>query len=360
MKFLLVTLEYSPYHGGVAHYYGNLVKHARENIEVMTNKNGRLVNEKWLFLKWLPSLYWIARKIKMRQIDYVMVGHILPIGIAVWLLSFVINFKYCVFLHGYDLSMATVIPRKKKLTQLILNRADKIICANSRTASEARGLVLPVKLDKVVVVNPSIDTLPRIYDEEIVKYLKRQYGLQNKIIFLTIGRLVRRKGVDLVLSALADMKNKELAYIIIGRGPEEEKIKSLIAELGLKSQVKLLTNIEDDEKDHWLQLADVFVMTSRDEAGDYEGFGIVYLEAGLVGKPVIAARGGGVEDAVIDNETGILVTAGDIDELAGTMVKLAQYEGLRRRLGDGGRKRAQDEFNWEGQAEKIIKIISKS
>ncbi len=357
MKYLLITLEYSPYHGGVAHYYGNFVKHATENVEVMTNRKDRLINERWPFLKWLPGLYWISRKIRMRQIDYVMVGQILPIGTAVWLLSYVMKFKYCVFLHGLDLSMATGTGRKKWLTKKILNRADKIICANSRTASEARGVVLPIALNKVVVVNPGVDVHPRVYDEENVKALKRQYNLSGKTIFLTIGRLVRRKGVDSVLKALAEIGDSNLAYVIIGNGPEEENIKNLITDLNLQNQVRLLNRVEDEEKEHWLQLTDVFIMTSRDEAGDYEGFGIVYLEAGLAGKPVIASRGGGVSDAVLDNETGLLVRPGDTEEIKEAMVKLAEFEGLRRRLGDAGRKRTMEEFNWEKQAGKIFNVL---
>ena len=358
MKYLLVTTEYSPYRGGVAHYYGNLVKHWHEHIEVLTNAGGKLIDKRLPFLKWLPSLYWIAREIKAQKIDYVMVGQILPVGTSVWLLSWVMNFKYCVFLHGLDLSMTYRTPSKKWLARQILNRADKIICANSRTAAEARGLVLPLKINKVAVVNPGIDTKPRVYDEAVIHDLKETYDLQGKTVLLTVGRLVRRKGVDLVLAALAACADQSLAYVIIGSGPEEENIKKLISELGLQNQVRLLTDVDDEEKAHLFQVADIFVMTSRDEAGDYEGFGIVYLEAGLSGKPVIAARGGGVSDAVIDNETGLLVTAGDVTELKDAIMKLKNYEGLRRRLGDSGRRRAQSEFNWEGQAGKIFKIIS--
>ncbi len=358
MKYLLVTTEYSPYRGGVAHYYGNLVKHWHEHIEVLTNAGSKLIDERLPMFKWLPSLYWIAREIKAQKIDYVMVGQILPVGTAVWLLSWVMNFKYCVFLHGLDLSMTYKTSSKKWLARQILNRADKIICANSRTAAEARGLVLPLKINKVTVVNPGIDTKPRVYDEVVIRDLKQRYDLRGKAVLLTVGRLVRRKGVDLVLEALAACTDKSLVYVIIGSGPEEASIKELISELGLQDQVRLLLDVDDEEKAHWFQVADIFVMTSRDEAGDYEGFGIVYLEAGLAGKPVIAARGGGVADAVIDKETGLLVKPGDINELKAAIIKLRNYEGLRIRLGDNGRRRAQSEFNWEGQAGKIFDIIA--
>jgi phosphatidylinositol alpha-1,6-mannosyltransferase len=190
--------------------------------------------------------------------------------------------------------------------------------------------------------------------------LKRQHQLNGKTVFLTVGRLIRRKGFDKVLVAMREAlkTNANLAYVIVGQGPEEANLRILIKALGLTDSVRLLTNVEDDEKYRWFQLADVFVMVSHDQAGDYEGFGIVYLEAGLAGKPVIAGNGGGVADAVVDNETGILVDPENKEALVSAILKLAEFEGLRRRLGDEGRRRAKQDFNWEGQAQKIFKFLN--
>jgi phosphatidylinositol alpha-1,6-mannosyltransferase len=86
------------------------------------------------------------------------------------------------------------------------------------------------------------------------------------------------------------------------------------------------------------------------------GFGIVYLEAALAGKPVIASRGGGVADAVLDNETGLLVDP-EAQSIRSAINKLLNYPSLAQRLGDRGRQRAQTDFNWASQAQKIINLL---
>jgi phosphatidylinositol alpha-1,6-mannosyltransferase len=362
MKYLLITLEYPPYHGGVANYYSNLVKHSPEKITVMTNESGRLVDDRWPVVKWLPSLWWIALELKRNSYRYLLVGQILPVGTAVWALSYLFNFKYGVFLHGLDLSLAQATPVKLWLTKHILERADKIISANSRTAQEAKKLLPGSAWGKVAVVNPGIDVKPLVYDEAIIKNLKKRYQLESATVFLTVARLVKRKGVDTVLRALAEARkiNPNLAYVIIGQGEEADNLRHLISDLKLEACVKLLTRIDDVEKTHWLQLCDVFVMVSRDLDGDYEGFGIVYLEAGLAGKPVIAGNSGGVADAVIDDETGIMIEPDNLQALTDVILELAEFEGLRRRLGDAGRLRAINNFNWNNQAKKIFDLISHS
>ena len=357
MKKLLVTLEYPPYHGGIAHYYSHLVQFSPEPIAVLTNAQGHLINQHWPAFKWLPSLYWIARAIKEHRADQILVGQILPIGTAVFLLSRFLPIRYTVFLHGLDLSQSQATPIKKFLAKLILNHAHRIICANSRTAAEARGLVEPDQITAIKVVNPGIDHKAFIYDETLIAKLKTKYQLQSKKVLLTVARLVHRKGIDLVLHALAACADPSLCYVIIGEGPEAAKLRQLITELNLESQVILLSAVDDETRDHFFQIADIFIMTSRDQGGDYEGFGIVYLEAALAGKPVIASSGGGVTDAVIDNQTGLLVKP-EPEAIKVAITKLISYDGLARRLADNGRRRAQQNFAWPDQARKIIDIIS--
>jgi phosphatidylinositol alpha-1,6-mannosyltransferase len=116
--------------------------------------------------------------------------------------------------------------------------------------------------------------------------------------------------------------------------------------------------LSETDKWHWLDLCDIFIMPARDIDGDLEGFGIVYLEAALAGKPVIAGRSGGVTDAVLDDRTGLLVNPEKTGEIAQAIIKLAQYQGLRQRLGDQARQRALTDFNWQKLAKKVQAIIN--
>ncbi len=98
-------------------------------------------------------------------------------------------------------------------------------------------------------------------------------------------------------------------------------------------------------------------MPSRDIEGDFEGFGIVYLEANLCGKPVIAGNSGGVKDAVSDGVSGLMVEPENLEGIANAISRLSNDKDLRDKLGSQGKERAIREFSWENQAANLCKII---
>lgn len=467
MKILLFTLEYPPFKGGVANVYGNIIKHwpgavetdcnaspvltrntkkthsnasLRGDIFVLHNNDGKLINNKLPFLKWLPAIFQLWRAIKKEKVDYVLVGHILPLGTAAYVVSKFTKIKYSVILHGMDLTFALKTARKKRMAKKILNNAQNIICMNSYVAELARG-VAGDDAGKIKVVNPGIDkelppgsedkrTTPRLggqaNDELRIKLIKK-YNLENKIVLLSVGRLVKRKGFDKVIEALpkalqggsasnleAEPHDVDLVYVIAGTGQDEEYLKELAINAPLSSSplikgaggikgvggIIFLGKITDEEKWAWLDLCDIFIMPARSikavDSGfkqmlaavslnlphsfrlklnqcrrsktsgqrlatgqDFEGFGIVYLEANLAGKPVIAGGSGGVSDAVENGVNGLLVDPNDINDIACAITKLAKDKKLRKKLGERGRERAVKEFNWERQVSKIYNIINK-
>lgn len=357
MKTLLITLEYPPFHGGVAHYYGHLVASYPEAIEVLDNSQQQLVKPG---LSWLPAVFNLARQLRRNRYDYVLVGHVLPLGTAAWLCSYVFRFRYAVFLHGYDLTCALRQPRKAWLTKKILARAAKIIGANSYTVEQVKTLIDQKQLGKVKLLNPGIVARPA-YDEQALQQLQRQHGLFDKTVLFSLGRLVKRKGFDQVIKALpaASQAVSNLVYYLAGDGPDLEYLHKLVADLPAADQgrVQFLGEISEADKWSWLDACQIFIMPARDIDGDIEGFGIVYLEAGLAGKPVIAGQSGGVSDAVVDDQTGLVVDGQDPAEIAQAIVKLAPYEGLRQRLGDQGRQRAWQKFAWSKQAAKLYEYL---
>jgi phosphatidylinositol alpha-1,6-mannosyltransferase len=354
----LLTLEYPPFLGGTAHYYAHLVQYYPEGIKVIDNQNQELIDETNTICPWWPTIKTLWQELK-HGTRHVLIGHILPLGTAAWLLSHFTNFKYTVFLHGNDFNYALHTPRKRWLTKHILNKANQIIVANNYLASQVKIIIDQKQLGKVKVVNPGIDPITLKRNELAIKEIKDQYDLNQKIVLLSIGRLIKRKGVDLTLQALqlALKIKSNLVYAIIGQGEEEKNIYQQIKTLGLTDHVIMLGAVDNQKKDLWLQTCDIFVMAARDIKDDIEGFGIVYLEAGLAGKPVIAGHSGGVADAVKDNETGLLIDGNNPTEISQAILKLAEYENLRTRLGDQGRQRALKDFNWKNQAQKIYNII---
>jgi phosphatidylinositol alpha-1,6-mannosyltransferase len=358
MKTLLLTLEYPPFNGGVANYYTNLVKHwpQPERIEVIHNNQGNLF--KAGHFAWLKVVGTIRRQQKVKSFDYLLVGHILPLGTAAYLACLMKAFKYAIILHGLDFTKASLQARKGWLTRLILNKADKIICANSRVAQIVIDFN-PRWEGKVKIVNPGIDPSSSIVNHQEVQNLRKNYQLENTFTLLTIGRLTLRKGVDSVIKALASptLKDLKIKYFIAGVGDQEKYLRALAKESPLKAEIIFLGELSEADKWHWLHACDAFIMPAREIGPDFEGFGIVYLEANLAAKPVIAGNSGGVKDAVQDLANGLLVNPEKIEEISQAILRLANDKKLAGDLGKKGKERAQTEFNWEKQALMLCKLI---
>jgi phosphatidylinositol alpha-1,6-mannosyltransferase len=179
--------------------------------------------------------------------------------------------------------------------------------------------------------------------------LRERLELGKRPVLLTIARLVPRKGIDSVLEALAAVRRAvpDLVYVVAGDGPDRERLVELARRLGVDESVRFVGAVEDAELPLWYSLGDVFVMPSRSDPPDVEGFGIVYLEAAACERPVVAARAGGVPDAVADGVSGLLVEPGDRDGLARALAELLSDPARRANLGRRARERVLAELTWD-------------
>ncbi|MCK4540359.1 glycosyltransferase family 4 protein [Candidatus Parcubacteria bacterium] len=357
MKTLLFTIEYPPFKGGVSNYYGNLVKYwpEKNNITVLNNNSGILLSGK-IWPKWLLAFWQFVKINKQEKFNHVIVGQLLPLGIILYIYSIFNKISYSVIIHGMDMNYALRRSRKRIISFKILKKARHIFCANSYTAELVKDFISQENHSKVKVVNPGVDININFDKYQNEKVLKK-YNLQDKIVLFTISRLVKRKGQDRVIEALKKiyMVNSNIHYFIAGIG-EDEKYLEKIA--GICPNIHFLGLLGDDEKWQWLKSSDIFIMPARDIKGDFEGFGIVYLEAALASLPVIGGNVGGVSDAIVDGETGLLIDPQNVDDIAGAILKLAQDEELRKKMGAQGRKRAIRDFEWSKQIKKIYEYIN--
>jgi len=199
------------------------------------------------------------------------------------------------------------------LIRFFVPRAEKIVCISSATREEviARG----GSPEKTVVIPCGI--------QEVT--LTTEY---EPALLLTLGRLVPRKGVawftkevmPLILSAVPDAQ-----YIVCGNGPEETRIRESIKRLHLERSVIIMNECSDMERDMLMRKALVFVMPNVRRAGDMEGFGIVCIEASARGTPVVAARLEGVNDAVIEGETGMFFDPENAQECARVIIEMMRH-----------------------------------
>ncbi len=355
MKTLLIALEFPPSIGGVETYYGKVAKYWPEKLLVLTNEKKALLSPFLPIFAWLRGLKSVKALIEREKPERVLVGEILPLGTIAYILSFLKVFKYGVFLHGLDFSLATRHIHKRWLSGLILKRATLVICANGITEAAVKKIFPAVK---TAVVNPGVETnIPEVSASQQTQ-LRAEYKLENAYVLLTVGRLVERKGMDMVIQSLPTLIKKipNCYYVMIGDGPYKEKLLALAKNIGVEQRVMIFSGLDDETKNDWLATSDIFIMPARMIDDDYEGFGIVYLEAGLFKKAVIAGEGGGVREAVEDNKTGLVINGRDQEEIAEAVLRLYHNETLRTNLGMAGHEKALA-MAWPQQVQKIYSLL---
>jgi D-inositol-3-phosphate glycosyltransferase len=171
---------------------------------------------------------------------------------------------------------------------------------------------------------------------------------------LSVGRLVPRKGVDLVIRSLPYLRESgfdDVELLIVGGGgdsgvldadPEVRRLLGLAAELGVADQVRLQGQVARGEMPGIFRSADAVVC-----APWYEPFGIVPLEAMACGVPVVAAAVGGLRDTVVDHGTGLHVPPRDPEAIASALAMLLRNRSLRAELGNAGKVRARTRYSWD-------------
>lgn len=181
----------------------------------------------------------------------------------------------------------------------------------------------------------------------------------GKTILLTVGNFKERRGQDLVLRALALLKNRsDLAYVLVGGGSQRARLEALAAELGLTDRVHFAGQQSGDALLSYFQGCDIYIHTPRVFRLNFEGFGIVYLEASACAKPIIATDAGGIRDAVVDGQTGIVVPDEDVPAISKAIEKMADNQALRQTLGQGGYSYAQA-HDWSLIADSFLALYHK-
>ncbi len=175
-----------------------------------------------------------------------------------------------------------------------------------------------------------------------------------------MGDIKPRKGQLVSLQAFARLRDKfpALRYQIVGdfspTNSYYRQIQTFIEEHELAG-VELLGGVSASKLRECFEQASIFVLTPQQEGLNFEGFGLVYLEAGAFGLPVVATRSGGVADAVLDGNTGFLVEPGDVDEIALAIAHLLSDPELARHMGQANRDWA-EKLTWERNASQYMQV----
>jgi phosphatidyl-myo-inositol dimannoside synthase len=175
---------------------------------------------------------------------------------------------------------------------------------------------------------------------------------------LTVGRLVPRKGLDVVIRALRRLPT-HVAYRVVGSGPDLARLRQLAIDEGVIERVTFLGRVDADRLAEEYQRCSVYVQPSRrTPEGELEGYGLVYFEATAWGRPVIAGRSGGEIDVVVDGSTGLLVDGTSVDAVATAIDSLLADPERMARLGAAGRRRVETTHNWSRAAAVVDAMLA--
>ena len=281
-----------------------------------------------------------------------------------WLAARVAGCSLVVSVFGEDLTAlgqhSGLLRRiQYKATVAALRKSERILTI--ATFGKEALLKIGIPEQRIEIITPGIDVAKTPEEIRIDPAISSR--LAGKRILLTVGRLVARKGQDMVIKALPQLVERypALHYVIAAGGLNAEAGKAsfeqLALNLGVQEHVSIFANL-DNASVAWLYDAcEIFIMANRTMPnGDTEGYGIVFLEAGAWGKPVIGGRAGGVVDAVDDGSTGILVDGTRADEIAQAIKKLLSDGAMAKRMGEAGREKVLRN-GWDSKAEQYGRMI---
>lgn len=267
------------------------------------------------------------------------------------------------YVHGEELSLPTlgrgVAVLLKRLQPRLLRaaRLNLAVSEPTRRSLLARGLE-----ESRVRLLPNFVDCSHYRPVADLPALRADLGLGTGPVFVSIARLIRRKGIDDLLRALALLHGQGrlpagFQLRVIGEGPESAPLQRLAEALGIAAQVLFRGRLPGEDVLRELQASDALVMPNKNIDGDEEGFGLVFLEANACAKPVLGGASGGVPDAIEDGVSGLLAWPGDVEHIAAQLALLIESPELRARLGRQGLERARRHFDLHARREQLRHLL---
>ncbi|MFA5358502.1 MAG: glycosyltransferase family 4 protein [Patescibacteria group bacterium] len=365
-KTLLVTIDFLPSTGGVANYLEQLcVRLPYQDLVVLASRVNKNEDNKFKFRiyrrnilgrfwpQWLPMIWHIYKIARREKIQMFWAAQPLPVGTAVMIVSKILKIPYIVNTHGMD--VANILHHgsiKKSLGVIVLKNANQVTFNSEFT----KGLIVRLGVEERKLVK----IVPCPVERQETGDRRQEIGFDGNKVLLSVGRLVARKGHDTVIRALPQVLKivPNLVYLVVGDGENKANLVELIKRLNLGQNVVLAGYIADHDLSTYYRACNAFIMVARGGVGgDFEGFGMVFLEAALFAKPVIAGRSGGQAEAVIDGQTGLVVNPESVEDVAGAILELMTNQELAERLGKQGKERAKRDFSWDIEIKKLEGIL---
>ncbi len=315
----------------------------------------------------------LRKIIRENEITCVHAGRSVPEGFLAWMLKRTMGIPYICFAHGEEINPSNTeeapawhqrrIYHSRELALvlgLVLRNASRMI-VSSRNARRILTTRWGMPETKISLLHPAVDT-SRFRPAHRAPETRARLGWGDRPVVLTVGRLQKRKGHDVLISALPELRRAvpKILYAIVGSGEEREALERLAAETDVTEHVQFLDEISDDELIEAYQQCDLFALPNRQIGGDIEGIGIVLLEAQAAGRPVLAGDSGGTSETMRIPETGLVVPCDGPDQLTRSLAELLADPPRLDSMGRKGREWIMSTFDLQTRSEQMHELFSRS
>jgi phosphatidylinositol alpha-1,6-mannosyltransferase len=242
----------------------------------------------------------------------------------------------------------------------VFDSLDLVLPISNATADACRARGLSPQKCSVVLLGIKLDRFqPPVSRTDSRRAMLERFAVtaSPRLILCSVGRLVPRKGVAWFVDNVMPTLPPDVLFLVAGEGAERPRIEALIAKHNLSNSVRLLGAITDEQLQLLYQGSDLFLMPNVPVAGDMEGFGLVMVEAGLCGLPVLASRLEGITDVVTEGENGHLIESGDAAGFAAAVGRYHESPSLLAAASIRARAHVENTFGWEAVTDRYLSVL---
>lgn len=374
-RVLCITNDFGPRAGGIETFVIGLIERLPKNsVVVYTSKQADSApfDEKWRneygvevirdrSSVLLPTFRVgrAVRKIASEQkIEHVFFGAAAPLALLSQGLRRAGVTRIVALTHGHEVWWSKIWPFSWMIRR-IGNGVDHLTFLGEFTRSHIAKALSPRAQRAMVKIAPGIDIN---HFMPMHSQVREDLGIHSKKVIVCVGRLVHRKGQDVLVEAMPDILRRvpDAHLLFIGTGPREAHLRKRISALSINEAVTFIGRVHYQDLARYICAGDIFAMPARSRlAGlEVEGLGIVYLEASACGLAVVGGNSGGAPDAIIHNETGIIVDGTSVSDVAKACADLLQDPERARAMGARGRQWITDEWQWDRWATEFARLLT--
>ena len=374
-NILFVTNDFGPRAGGIESFIMGLVERLPKNsVTVYTSSQGdtsaydakwkadgvQVIRDRTKMLLPTPRVARAIRSVvKANHPSVACFGAAAPLGLLAPTLRKAGVNRIVSLTHGHEVWWAKVFPFSLAMKR-IGDSVDALTYLGDFTKQSISRSLSPKAQKAMVHLAPGIDT-SHFVPLNAPSVLRDELGLTHKSVIVSVGRLVPRKGQDRLIEALPLIRKSisNVHLLLVGEGSYKKSLEKMVVERDLGGIVTFVGRVHYAKLPSYFQCGDIFAMPSRSRfAGlEVEGLGIVYLEAGACGLPVIAGNSGGVPDAVVDGVTGIVVDGKNVKEIAAAIIRVLGDRAKAKSMGEKGNEWVRSGWSWEIWSGKFAQLL---